>query len=190
MSSTASQTTKAMTKLSLNSTSSTSTPSTSKSKSKPKKQVVADSWEDEESSASEAETETEPLTPSAQSNSTTQDGVAAPPPTPISPSYGRHGPNGNPANAPWLASSSTGGGYSYRDTQDDGGARRPEKTDAVARRMIASALGVRAPKQTEEQKAYDRAVREKERKKREEEREAERRRAQETEKAKAAMWND
>ncbi|CAI4211333.1 unnamed protein product [Parascedosporium putredinis] len=49
--------------------------------------------------------------------------------------------------------------------------RRPEKTDAVARRMIAGALGVKAPKQTEEQKAYDRAIKEQARKKKEEERE-------------------
>ncbi|KAI1306879.1 hypothetical protein F5Y03DRAFT_394315 [Xylaria venustula] len=182
-----STTSKAMAKLSLDPTSSASN---KKPKSKPKKQAVADSWEDEESSASEAEPEAEPPTPSAESSSTVQDGVAAPPPTPISPSYGRHGSDGNAATAPWLANRSTGGGYGYRDTEDDGGTRRPEKTDAVARRMIASALGVRAPKQTEEQKAYDRAVREKERKKREEEREAERRRAQEAEKAKAAVWND
>ncbi|KAI1369661.1 hypothetical protein F5Y08DRAFT_99990 [Xylaria arbuscula] len=184
MSSTPSGATKAMTKLSINPTSSTSKP-----KPKPKKQVVADSWEDEESSASEPESE--PPTPSTQPNSsTTQDGVAAPPPTPISPSYGRHGPDAD--KAPWLAGSSTGGGgYGYRgDAQDESGPRRPEKTDAVARRMIASALGVRAPRQTEEQKAYDRAVREKERKKREEERDAERRRAQEAEKAKAAIWDD
>ncbi|KAI0542969.1 hypothetical protein GGR58DRAFT_450171 [Xylaria digitata] len=185
MASTTSQATKAMTKLSLNPTSSAPKQSPSKLKPKSKKQAVADSWEDEESSESEAETE--PPTPAAQPNSASQDGVAAPPPTPISPSYGRHGPD---SNAPWLASSSTGGGYGYRDAQEDGAARRPEKTDAVARRMIASALGVRAPKQTEEQKAYDRAVREKERKKREEEREAERKRKEKAEETKAAMWND
>ncbi|KAI0971388.1 hypothetical protein F4678DRAFT_432722 [Xylaria arbuscula] len=187
MSSTTSQATKTIAKLSLDPTSSASNP---KPKPKPKKKAVADSWEDEESSASEAEPEAEPPTPPAESSSTIQDGVAAPPPTPISPSYGRHGPDGNAANAPWLAGRSTGGGHGYRDTEDDGGPRRPEKTDAVARRMIAGALGMRAPKQTEEQRAYDRAVREKERKKREEEREAERRRAQEAEKAKAAVWDD
>ncbi|RWA14715.1 hypothetical protein EKO27_g326 [Xylaria grammica] len=188
MASAAFQATKAMTELSLDPTSPTSTPSSTKSKPKPKKKVVVDSWEDEESSASEAETE--PPTSATQHNSTIQDGVAAPPPTPISPSYGRHGPDGDASRAPWLASSNTGEGYSYRDAQEDGRARRPEKTDVVARRMIASALGVRAPKQTEEQKAYDRAVREKERKKREEEREAERRRKEQVEAAKAAMWDD
>ncbi|KAI3318648.1 hypothetical protein HD806DRAFT_307978 [Xylariaceae sp. AK1471] len=186
MASTTSQATKAMKKLSLDPTS--SIPSRSKAKPKPKRQAVADSWEDEDSSASEAEAE--PPTPSAQSDS--QEGVAAPPPTPISPSYGRHGPDGelNNNNAPWIASSSTGGGYGNRDAQDEDRIRRPEKTDAVARRMIASALGVRAPKQTEEQKAYDRSVREKERKRREEEREAERRRQEEAERVKAAMWDD
>ncbi|KAI0458733.1 hypothetical protein F5B21DRAFT_404530 [Xylaria acuta] len=186
MASATSKATKAMTKLSLDPTASTSS---SKPKPKPKKKAVAESWEDEESSASEAEAE--PPTPSTQPDGSSQGGVAAPPPTPISPSYGRHGPNGNTSNnAPWLASSGTDGDHGYRDAQSDGAARRPEKTDAVARRMIASALGVRAPKATEEQRAYDRAVREKERKKREEEREAERRRQEEAEKAKAAMWDD
>jgi hypothetical protein len=56
--------------------------------------------------------------------------------------------------------------------------------------MIASALGVKVPRMTEEQRAYDRAVREKERKKREEEREAERKREKEAERIKAAMWDD
>ncbi|KAK6957411.1 hypothetical protein Daesc_000196 [Daldinia eschscholtzii] len=68
--------------------------------------------------------------------------------------------------------------------------KRPEKTDAVARRMIASALGVRAPRPTEEQRAYDRAVREKERKRREEEKEAEKKRKEEAERAKVAIWED
>ncbi|EQB55173.1 hypothetical protein CGLO_04926 [Colletotrichum gloeosporioides Cg-14] len=63
-------------------------------------------------------------------------------------------------------------------------------TDAVARRMIASALGVKVPKQTEEQKAYDRAVREQERKRREEEKAAERKKQEEMERAKAAIWED
>ena len=46
---------------------------------------------------------------------------------------------------------------------------RPEKTDAVAKRMIAGALGVKAPKKTEEQKAYDKAIKEKEIKRRNQE---------------------
>ncbi|KAI0150456.1 hypothetical protein GGR57DRAFT_197473 [Xylariaceae sp. FL1272] len=173
-----SQATKALDKLSLE-TPFASTTSTSKTRSQPKAKKIADSWEDEESSEDE-------VTTPVQQNSKAG-GVAAPPPTPISPSYGRHGPDDNTNDAPWLArSTSDGGSYLYHDEN----IKRPEKTDAVARRMIASALGVRAPKATEEQKAYDRAVREQERKKREEEKAAERKRKDDADKAKAAMWND
>ena len=67
---------------------------------------------------------------------------------------------------------------------------RPEKTDAVARRMIAGALGLKAPRLTEEQKTYDRAVREKERRRKEEERELQKQREQEALKAKQSVWED
>lgn len=67
---------------------------------------------------------------------------------------------------------------------------RPEKTDAVAKRMIAGALGVRAPKKTEEQRAYERAVKEKEIKRMTEEKEAAARAQEDAEKAKAAVWDD
>ena len=67
---------------------------------------------------------------------------------------------------------------------------RPEKTDAVAKRMIAGALGVKAPKKTEEQKAYDRAIRENEIKRRNQEREAAARAKEEAERAKAAVWDE
>jgi len=56
--------------------------------------------------------------------------------------------------------------------------------------MIASALGMRAPKPTEEQRAYDRAVREKEKKRREEEKERERLREEEAARARQAIWDD
>lgn len=67
---------------------------------------------------------------------------------------------------------------------------RPDKTDAVAKRLIAGALGVKAPKRTEEQRAYDRALKEKEIKKRKEEREAGLRAQEEREKAKRTVWED
>ncbi|EHA54984.1 hypothetical protein MCOR27_005846 [Pyricularia oryzae] len=144
-----------------------------------KKKKVADSWEDEDvSSASESTSEPESGGPdssgpvdSAGGNLTT--GTKAPPPTPVTPNY-------SPSATTFSAT--TG------DLSD--GPRRPEKTDAVARRMIASALGVKVPKQTEEQKAYDKAMREKERKRREEERELEKKRLEEAEKAKKAIWED
>jgi hypothetical protein len=67
---------------------------------------------------------------------------------------------------------------------------RPEKTDAVARRMIAASLGMKMPKRTEEQKEYDKAMREKERKRRDEEREVQRRKDEAAAKAKQAIWDD
>ncbi len=65
---------------------------------------------------------------------------------------------------------------------------RPEKQTAVAGRLIAGALGVRAPKRTEEQRQYDKAVRESERKKRDKAREEERREIEEAERAKKEIW--
>jgi hypothetical protein len=56
--------------------------------------------------------------------------------------------------------------------------------------MIAGALGVKAPKKTEEQRAYEKAVKEKERKRREGEREARVRAEKEAERARESVWGD
>lgn len=56
--------------------------------------------------------------------------------------------------------------------------------------MIAGALGLKAPKLTDEQKAYQAAVKEKERKRREEQKAAERAKEEEAAKARAAIWDD
>jgi hypothetical protein len=68
--------------------------------------------------------------------------------------------------------------------------RRPEKTNAVAHRLIAGALGVKVPRRTEEQRAYDKAMREQEKKKRDQEREAKKKAEEDAAKAKAAIWDD
>ena len=68
--------------------------------------------------------------------------------------------------------------------------KRPEKSNATAGRMIAGALGLKGPKMTEEQKKYEKAVREKERRRIENEREEGRRREDEANKAKRAVWDD
>jgi hypothetical protein len=68
--------------------------------------------------------------------------------------------------------------------------RRPEKSTAVAGRLIAGALGVKAPKKTEEQRAYDRAVKEQEIKRKSREKMAKEREMEEAERAKHAVWND
>ncbi|KAH8173296.1 hypothetical protein LIA77_07551 [Sarocladium implicatum] len=141
----------------------TISPPSAKSKAK-SKAPVADSWEDEDVSDGEP---AEPKTPRV--------GTSAPPPTPINPNY---------THQILPASASSRGG------DDSAAERRPEKTDAVARRMIAAGLGLKAPKQTEEQKAYQRSIREQEKKKREQEKADEARRQEEVVKAKAAIWDD
>ena len=146
--------------------------------------ALAESWEEELSSGEDGETETE--------RAGTAAGAAgelpkAPPPTPISP------------RTPYLpheGESSLPDDRSPRLSHQVGTARptppnaRPEKTDAVARRMIAGALGVRPPKKTEEQREYEKAMMEKERKKRSRERESREAAVMETERAKAAIWED
>ena len=56
--------------------------------------------------------------------------------------------------------------------------------------MIAASLGLKAPKQTDEQRAYQRSVREQEKKRREQQKEEEQRQKEKTERAKAAIWDD
>ncbi len=90
-----------------------------------KKQGVSESWEDEELEDSGDETD-RPL--SAQQSA---DYPSAPPPTPISPSTS-------------FARDTFVNPYGYTEGISDSRAERntrPEKTDAVARRMIAGALG-------------------------------------------------
>ena len=66
---------------------------------------------------------------------------------------------------------------------------RPEKQTAVAGRLIAGALGVRAPRKTEEQRQYDKAMKEKEIRRRDKERDAKVREEEDARKAKAAIWD-
>ncbi|KAG6169727.1 hypothetical protein E4U22_007601 [Claviceps purpurea] len=141
----------------------------SKSKSKPEK--IVDSWEDDDDdddSGSDKESRTSAVSSPVALSS---------PSTPFAATHGSV-PDWNHATD--------------RPASPRGGdaAKRPEKTDAVARRMIAAGLGLKAPKQTEEQRAYQRSVREQEKKKREQEKEEEQRRRKESEMAKAAVWED
>ena len=69
-------------------------------------------------------------------------------------------------------------------------AQRPEKQVHTAGRMIAGALGVRAPKQTEEQREYARVAKENEIRRREKEKEEKIRGEEEKAKARAAVWED
>ncbi len=135
---------------------------------------VADSWEDALSSGEDTEKD------DGQKGA----GIPkAPPPTPVSPTF----------SSSWSETSSIGP-YSPGRSSDGGSpgrpSFRPEKQTAAAGRLIAGALGVRAPKRTEEQKAYDRAMKEKEIRRRNQEREAQARAKEDAERAKAAVWNE
>lgn len=152
----------------------TSDPKKTTTKSKPKKQEIVDSWEDEDISSG-SDTETESDWPAKSSEGHSQ-GTAAPPPTPISPTY--------------TQSAATASTPSIYSAGSESPGSRPEKTDAVARRMIAGALGLKAPKLTDEQKAYQKAIQEKERKRREEQKAAEKRQEEEAAKARAAIWDN
>ena len=56
--------------------------------------------------------------------------------------------------------------------------------------MIAGALGVRAPKRTEEQRKYDRAIKEQEIRRKNKEKDDVKRKQEEAERAKASIWED
>lgn len=157
---------------------------TSSSKEKPphaakeKRAPVADSWEDEDvSSGSEPEDEDDDNTAGPpRADREARSGTSAPPPTPMTATY----------NDAVLSQSIPG----YVAPGGSREVKRPEKTDAVARRMIASALGVKVPRLTEDQKKYDQAVREKERRRRAEEKERLKKEEEEALKAKQAVWED
>lgn len=146
--------------------------------SKPSKKPVADSWEDEANLSSDDEpaTKSNLASPSALSPTISAEGPLDPPPTPISPQTSYQWPGGAGSASPAAG-------------QKDP-ARRPEKQTAVAGRLIAGALGVRAPKRTEEQRAYDRSVKEQEIRRRNREREELAKAKEEEELAKASVWTD
>ncbi|MCJ1367373.1 hypothetical protein MMC16_006506 [Acarospora aff. strigata] len=138
------------------------------------RQSIVESWEDDLSSGDDTEKE---------HGRGVADIPNAPPPTPVSPTFSSAWNETDSATqrAPGRIDD---GGSPYRSTF------RPEKQTAVAGRLIAGALGIRAPKKNEEQKAYDKAVKEKEIRKLNGEREAQARAKQDAERAKAAIWEE
>ncbi|KAH0603637.1 uncharacterized protein H6S33_007296 [Morchella sextelata] len=153
---------------------------------KKKKPVVADSWEDEELS------DDEPVE--------TPDKVPSPPPptptTPYPPGHSRDSSSVSSIASPRGPSSPRD---SYIETPDsfsrDGSSAssertvRPRTTDAVARRLIAGALGVKS-KSTKEQREYDAAVRAAEKKTRDAEREKKKAEEAERERLRTSIWED
>lgn len=157
---------------------------------KEEEEEVADSWEDDLSDSG-SETETDEATTTASSTSTTTAKIGIKPPS--SKSEGPLAPPSTPATdygdfvPQWNNSTRSQGAASPRETSPRA---RPEKQTAVASRMIAGALGIRAPKRTEEQRAYDRAVKENEMKRRNKAKEEAAKAQQEEDKAKSAVWDD
>ena len=154
------------------------------------KAPVADSWEDVSSSETETESSSAPLSlaPSQEAGNIPN----APPPTPISmkPADFSNAGTWSAGTSPLLLDP-----YGPR-YQPDGirgnevkSGSRPEKSNAVAGRLIAGALGVKAPKRSSEEKQYDKAVRDNERRKRDRLKEKEKLAKEEEEKAKAAVWD-
>lgn len=157
-----------------------SAPKPKKPSTKPK--PVADSWEDEADISTDdepASSKADLSSPSALSPTISNEGPLDPPPTPIS----------LQTSYPWAGASPTSAGASAGAGLNNP-ARRPEKQTAVASRLIAGALGIRAPKRTEEQRAYDRSVKEQEIRRRNKEREELAKAKQEEERAKSSVWTD
>ncbi|KAL2134778.1 hypothetical protein VTI74DRAFT_10852 [Chaetomium olivicolor] len=180
-----------LTKLSLKTTELQATPASRSKPTKKSSSPVADSWEDEADDVDNDESPSAETPVAAKTNT----GTSAPPPTPMSPVANTKRPFSPSAlSGPGFTIPPFDGTSDYPDSPQSssggGPSKRPEKTDAVARRMIASALGMKAPRLTEEQRAYDKAMREKERKRREEEKEKERKREEEIAKARQAIWDD
>jgi len=117
-----------------------------------------------------------------------------PPPTPISPRNADQFVDWSPAQVlgggrptqytPPTSSTPT---TDLSDRERD--RRRPEKTTATASRLIAAGLGMKPAKKTEEQRQYDRAVREQEIRRRTKEKEALQKEREADEKLKAAVWD-
>ncbi|KAK5675103.1 hypothetical protein LTS10_012177 [Elasticomyces elasticus] len=151
-----------------------------------KKAAPADSWDAEDSSDDDGTS-----TPIHQV--TSSDYPGPPPPTPSSPSF---------------SSKSTASGtpyqtfppYGFQGDDEDGSIvtrgggrgedKRPEKSTAVASRLIAAGIGQKAPRRTKEEREYDAAMRVQERKKREQAKLEEEKRREEKERARKAIWDD
>lgn len=144
-------------------------------------EVIAESWEDVSSSDTEMETDADNVSRKYAfkfDQDVLRETPGPPPPTPISM---RSDESENSAcEGRQLPASAKGSRGEEK--------KRPEKTTAVAGRLIAGALGLKAPKKTDEQRAYDRATKEQEIKRKTREKAMKDKEREEDEKARAAAW--
>ncbi|KAF2672364.1 hypothetical protein BT63DRAFT_422840 [Microthyrium microscopicum] len=139
----------------------------------PKKKVkeVADSWEDDVNSDDDPVEATKPISKEDESGpeyEAEEDDKDTKAPTTSEPAF----------DAPYLSSPAP----QLRGSSSE---KRPEKTTAVANRMIAASLGIRM-RPTDDQRRFQKAQLEAEKKRREEERA----RKKEEERLKESVWND
>ena len=140
-----------------------------------KKAKPVESWEDEDVDSSDVDSgTTTPVRPV-----TSSDLPGAPPPTPSSPSFRFDGAS--------IDYSGKSQGLSTRGSGED---RRPEKSTALASRLIAAGIGQKAPRRTQEQREYDQAMKVQEKKRRDKAKAEEERLKAEKERAKRAIWED
>jgi len=157
------------------------------------KSEPADSWEDEDiSSASSTDTEQE-RSPAIATLEEERSRPNRPPPTPSSPTLSLPSRAQSKANQ---RTSITPKEDSYAFTTNAGTTtdapptQRPEKSTAVASRLIAAGIGQKAPRRTKEEREYDAAMRAQERKKREDAKAAGERKVAESERMKREVWGD
>ncbi|ETI22119.1 hypothetical protein G647_06191 [Cladophialophora carrionii CBS 160.54] len=167
-------------------------PPSSKAMPSKAKEGVLDSWEDDDADeTSNTQTPVDGVESALKPVKSLDPALGPPPPTPISPGG---------QDIDWSPAQVLGGGRpstrpyspptpSTPQSDSDRDRRRPEKTTAAASRMIAAGLGMKAQKKTEEQRQYDRAVREQEMKRRNREKEEKQREKEAVEKMKAAVWD-
>ncbi|KYG42980.1 hypothetical protein M433DRAFT_378966 [Acidomyces richmondensis BFW] len=162
-----------------------------------KKPEPVDSWEDA-AEEEDADTEGDLQSTTPIRHITTSDYPRPPPPTPASPScssgtllqtapyqtlspYALDGTLGERASGGEQTPARRGGG---------GDDRRPDKSTAVASRLIAAGIGQKAPRRTKEQREYDQAMKIQEKKRREQAKAEDEARRSEKEKAMRAIWDD
>lgn len=161
---------------------------------KQRRSEPVDSWEEDAEGSPGTDVDSGTATPVHQ---VTSSDLPAPPPTPASPSFSSHKTT---KGLPYQ----TFPPYGFHDgTYDDQGSgarsppvrgydeeRRPEKSTAVASRLIAAGIGQKAPRRTKEQKEYDQSMKMQEKKRRDQAKAEEERKRMEKEKAKQAIWDD
>jgi len=153
-----------------------------------KHQQIAESWD-----AADSDDESSLMTskPTVVSGSRPppqlSDYPSAPPPTPVAPQQWQN--TGSPFQGIDFNKDSGSRVARRRAESGDSAGARPEKTNAVAGRLIAGALGVKAPRRTEDQRAYDKAMKEKETKRRDNEREQKKLDEERRVKAKRDIWD-